>query len=113
MASFRTFLVLTSIIAILLVPAAAGTVLADHSNGDPPEDPGNNASEVPGVGRPPCIPPQDPGHGQPSCIPPDHANPNPNANQTDGSGDNGSGGGNGGNGGGQTVLTTFASALGL
>lgn len=64
------FVVVSSVFAMILVPAAVGTVVADHSGGDPPDDSGNNATEVPGIGRPACIPPQDPGHGQPDCIPP-------------------------------------------
>lgn len=100
------FAVLLSVFALVLMPAAVGTVAANHSEGDPPEDPGNNASEVPGVGRPPCIPPQDPGHGQPDCIPPE----NPPGQGGDNPG-NGNGGGNGG--GGQGMMATIASALGL
>lgn len=96
--------ILLSAFAMVLMPAAIGTVAADHSGGDPPEDPGNNASEVPGVGRPPCIPPQDPGHGQPDCIPPE----NP-----PGQGGDNPGNGNGDSGGNQNPLSGVASALGL
>lgn len=62
--------------------ALLGTVVADHSEGDPPEDPGN------GNGRPDCIPPQNPGHGRPDCIPPEDPG--------NGNGGNGNGNGNGG-----------------
>lgn len=66
-----TTILIVTVIGLTLGPVMVGTVAADHAEGDPPDDPGNNGSEVPGVGRPPCIPPDDPGHGQPSCIPPE------------------------------------------
>lgn len=43
------------------VEAGASSTM-DHSKGAPPEDSGDNGSEVPGVGRPGCIPP-DRGNG--------------------------------------------------
>lgn len=108
---FTLFVVVSSVVAMLLVPAAVGIVVADHSEGDPPEDPGNNATEVPGIGRPACIPPQDPGHGQPDCIPP--SNPPGLGGDLPGNapitppglgGDNpGNGNGNGGSGSGGTT----------
>lgn len=75
------------------------TAVADHSEGDPPEDPGNGGDDVPGVGRPDCIPPQNPGHGPPDCIPPEtpRGPPENGGNNGNGdSGDNGNGNGNGG-----------------
>lgn len=69
--------------SIASLATITGVAASDHSEGDPPEDPGN------GEGRPDCIPPQDPGHGRPDCIPPE--NPG-NGNSGNGNGGNGNGG---------------------